>query len=80
MSAVGSGFELISPSASVAAWVTHYGPALRVGMSLLTLAARAGGLPIPNLVDVMGEAMATVAQQADFLITLSSGIAQEVRI
>jgi len=78
MSAVGSGFELLLTKASLSAWMKKYGPALRVGMSLLTLAARAGGLPIPNLADVLGDVLATVEKQTQLLKTLADGIAEEL--
>jgi len=67
MCAVGEGFELQLQRG----WVKRYGPAIRVGLTLLKLGAgtaRLAGLPIPSL----GELMAIADEHA-------GGVAEQVR-
>jgi len=78
MCVVGDGFELKLPGSSTQDLMLKYGPALRVGMSLLTLAVRVSGLPIPNLSDIMGGTFDTVKDQMSFYEALSGGFAEEL--
>jgi hypothetical protein len=73
MRAVGAGFELQLPKD----WVKKYGPAIRVGLTMLKLGAGVGrlaGLPIPTLDGVSGE----LQKQTAFLKQVGEGIAAEL--
>ena len=65
-SAVGNGFDLELPWD----WVVKYGPAIRVGITLLkmgTAGARLTGLPVPRLSDLTGMAMDSPGEQTAYL-------------
>mmetsp|Transcript_2780 Transcript_2780/g.6979 ORF Transcript_2780/g.6979 Transcript_2780/m.6979 type:complete len:85 (+) Transcript_2780:1891-2145(+) len=73
MCAVGTGFEMKLPQD----WVVKYGPAIRVGVTMLQLAAgaaRLAGLPIPSLSEVSSPLMDTMSSQVLFLKDLVEGL------
>ena len=75
--AVGTGFELQLPRD----WVLKYGPAIRIGMTLLKVGAagaRLAGLPIPSLKQLAGAAMDTLEKQKEYLEELTEGIQREL--
>ena len=75
--AVGTGFELQLPRD----WVLKYGPAIRIGMTLLKVGAagaRLAGLPIPSLKQLAGAAMDTLEKQKEYLEELTEGIKREL--
>ena len=70
-SAVGKGFELELPRD----WVVKYGPAIRVGITLLkmgTAGARLAGLPVPSLSDLTGMAMESLEEQTAYLTQVTT--------
>jgi len=76
-SAIGEGFELKLPRD----WVVKYGPAIRVGLTLLKLGSgtmRLAGLPVPTLSTVTGLALGAVDEQVKYLQELRDGITAQL--
>jgi hypothetical protein len=74
--AVGGGFELQLPKD----WVVRYGPAIRVGLTMLQVGAagaRLAGLPVPRLSELTGLAMESMDAQLGYLKELADGITAE---
>jgi hypothetical protein len=80
----GEPYELVLPKD----WVTKYGPALRLGLSVLKVACGIGrlmGLPIPTasdakklLSDVKGMAADAISEQTDFLNSMHESITESM--
>jgi hypothetical protein len=80
----GEPYELVLPKD----WVTKYGPALRLGLSVLKVACGVGrlmGLPIPTasdarnlLSDVKGKAADAISEQTDFLNSMHESITESM--
>ena len=75
--AVGGGFELQLPKD----WVVKYGPAIRVGLTMLQMGAagaRLAGLPVPRLSELTGLAMESMDAQLGYLKELADGVTAEL--
>jgi len=76
--AVGGGFELQLPKD----WVVRYGPAIRVGLTMLQVGAagaRLAGLPVPRLSELTGLAMESMDAQLGYLKELVDGVSAELQ-
>lgn len=74
--AVGAGFEVELPRD----WVVKYGPAIRVGVTILVVgaaSARLAGLPVPSLAELL-DVFDSVGEQVKYLQEYLGGIAEQL--
>jgi hypothetical protein len=77
MDTVGSGIELTMP----ADWVKRYGPAIRVGLSMLRLGigvAKLSGVPLPDIGELGIQAVNEVERRAAYLGEICDGLREQL--